>query len=142
MTMVVDSNGRQKPNATSATTTTLALSVIDLQPDPPRADPFEIVEYESWMFRITGLLFVAGLAWYAWPGISALVNALGPKRPHPGLHAFLGASRIATVLLVWCPLGALLAFMAAALVGFYVVSAAILLGTRTSCGEILARIRC
>ena len=91
-------------------------------------------------------LFI-GCLWLFWGDISRDIShslsAISPKRPHPGLHAFLGSNRLMTPLLVWFPIGAFSGLMFLAVIAFYIIEAAMLLGflPRTSRQKASARSR-
>jgi hypothetical protein len=80
-------------------------------------------------FKTVGFvaLFI-GYLWWIWGDISHALTAISPKRPHPGLHAFLGSNRLMTPLLVWFPLGALFGSLFLGLIALYIGLAAMLLG--------------
>jgi hypothetical protein len=75
--------------------------------------------------------FIAFL-WYGWGRITQSVGEdwaiINPNSPHLSLHAFLASSRAATAMLVWFPIGTFLAFLLLAIVAFYAIGTAVLIG--------------
>ncbi len=70
--------------------------------------------------------------WYSWGWITQSAGedwaTISPKSPHPSFHAFLGANPLITAVLVWFPIGTFLAFLLLAIVAFYVIGTATLIG--------------